>query len=247
MQPTLQVASHVEPGSHRWTHSLKHDSSQDAPASQVCSQLPPMRHDNVHSAPSSHRCVQSPPVHSKKQLAPAEHVCVHPPPSQKKAQLADSAPHDCSQPPPWQKPPHSPSVAAQTLVQPPPSQNIATRHPRRSRRPWLRVPPPRAWLPSSCPADVALPARVSFDGAPARADNARVSKRGDAIDREGRQWTVSLVPIGEADDPGFWLELTPEQRVDAVDECLVTCMKTRGRSGAPRLRRVHRLVERRSR
>jgi hypothetical protein len=74
-----------------------------------------------------------------------------------------------------------------------------------------------------------------------------VIRRSTIRDRRGRLWTLSAVPNEQADEEDFrfWFEeLTPEQRVDLVDECLVSCLKTKGLHGAPRLRRVHRLVQR---
>lgn len=68
-------------------------------------------------------------------------------------------------------------------------------------------------------------------------------------DRRGRLWTLSKVPKAEADEEDFrfWYEeLTPEQRVDLVDECLESSLKAQGRV-KPRLRRVHRRVQRKSR
>ncbi len=66
-------------------------------------------------------------------------------------------------------------------------------------------------------------------------------------DAQGRTWTISKVrrDEAEAEDFRFWYEeLTPEQRVDAVDEALNQIYKTRGFDGAPRLRRVHRRIKR---
>jgi hypothetical protein len=77
-----------------------------------------------------------------------------------------------------------------------------------------------------------------------------VIKRSEVRDRRGRVWTVSVVPTVEADEEDFrfWYEeLTPGQRVDLVDECLLSCLKTKGLDGLPRLRRVYRRVERKGR
>lgn len=74
-----------------------------------------------------------------------------------------------------------------------------------------------------------------------------VIKRSQVQDRRGRVWTISVVPKAEAaeEDFRFWYEeLTPDQRVDLVDQCLLDCLKTRGENGLPRLRRVYRRVER---
>lgn len=75
-------------------------------------------------------------------------------------------------------------------------------------------------------------------------------RRSTLTDRRGRTWVISSVPklLQEDEDFRFWFEeLTPAQRVDLVDECLVSCLKARGLDGAPRLRRVHRLVQRKAR
>ena len=51
---------------------------------------------------------------------------------------------------------------------------------------------------------------------------------------------------GELD---FWLSLTPEQRVAAVDSCLIDQLRLQGKSDAnpPRLRRVCRVIKRKRR
>jgi hypothetical protein len=77
-----------------------------------------------------------------------------------------------------------------------------------------------------------------------------VIKRSQARDRRGRLWTMTVVPKAEAaeEDFRFWYEeLTPAQRVDLVDQCLLDCLKTKGKNGLPRLRRVYRRVERTAR
>jgi hypothetical protein len=49
----------------------------------------------------------------------------------------------------------------------------------------------------------------------------------------------------EEEDFRFWFEdLSPEDRVNTVDSCLLGCLKTRGADGTPRLRRVFRIVKR---
>lgn len=74
-------------------------------------------------------------------------------------------------------------------------------------------------------------------------------KRSEARDRRGRTWTLAVVPKAEAEEEDFrfWYEeLTGEERVDLVDACLVSCLKTKGADGLPRLRRVYRRVERKT-
>jgi hypothetical protein len=68
--------------------------------------------------------------------------------------------------------------------------------------------------------------------------------------RYGQTWTVSKIrmPDAEDEDLRFWHEsLTPEQRVDAVYDALEMCLKMKGVNAVPRLRRVHRLIKRKSR
>jgi hypothetical protein len=91
--------------------------------------------------------------------------------------------------------------------------------------------------------------RASAQSAGSRASVAGVITRTRVRDRRGRLWTLSRVPKAEAEDEDFrfWYEeLTPEQRVDLVDECLESSLKAQGR-GKPRLRRVHRRIQRKRR
>lgn len=47
------------------------------------------------------------------------------------------------------------------------------------------------------------------------------------------------------EDFRFWYEeLTPEQRVEAVEECLLSALRAKGVDEIPRLRRVSRVVQR---
>ena len=74
-----------------------------------------------------------------------------------------------------------------------------------------------------------------------------MTDHGSAIDRHGRRWTARVVPASDAgeDDFDFWFDsMSPEQRVEAVGDCLLSALKTRGVHDLPRLRRVHRVVER---
>lgn len=67
------------------------------------------------------------------------------------------------------------------------------------------------------------------------------------IDRRGRTWTISKIPSEKAEEADFqfWYDgLTPEERVEAVADALEGCLKTRGLDAVPRLRRVHRRMER---
>ena len=74
-----------------------------------------------------------------------------------------------------------------------------------------------------------------------------MEQRGRAVDRHGRVWTARVVDRTEAADEDFrfWYEnLTPEQRVEAVEECLLSALKAQGIDEIPRLRRVSRVVQR---
>jgi len=67
------------------------------------------------------------------------------------------------------------------------------------------------------------------------------------IDRRGRVWAIAKVGWEEAEEEDFrfWYErLTPEERVEAVADALADSLKTRGHNVVPRLRRVHRRIER---
>jgi len=74
-----------------------------------------------------------------------------------------------------------------------------------------------------------------------------MEQRGRAVDRHGRVWTARVVDRTEAADEDFrfWYEnLTPEQRVEGVEECLLSALKAQGIDEIPRLRRVSRVVQR---
>lgn len=71
--------------------------------------------------------------------------------------------------------------------------------------------------------------------------------RGKAVDRHGRTWSATVVDRAEAADEDFrfgYDNLTPEQRVEAVEECLLSALKAKGIDEIPRLRRVSRVVQR---
>jgi len=77
-----------------------------------------------------------------------------------------------------------------------------------------------------------------------------MERRGQATDRHGRTWTARIVSQDEAEEEDFrfWYEeLTPEERVRAVADCLLSSLKARGINEIPRLRRVCRVVERKRR
>ncbi|MGH7297884.1 MAG: hypothetical protein ACRELB_23290 [Polyangiaceae bacterium] len=69
-------------------------------------------------------------------------------------------------------------------------------------------------------------------------------RRQTLCDREGRRVTITLLRFGEAEDEDlrYWLEeLTPQERLDAVEECMQDYLRLKGRRDLPRVRRVLRL------
>ena len=76
-----------------------------------------------------------------------------------------------------------------------------------------------------------------------------MTKRQTVQDARGRTWTVAVVSTENAadEDARFWLQMTPEQRVAAVYDCLESALRAQGKPGVPRLRRVARVVQRRGR
>jgi hypothetical protein len=73
-----------------------------------------------------------------------------------------------------------------------------------------------------------------------------MEKRGQAVDRHGRVWTATVVSEAEAEEADFrfWYEgLTPEERVNAVQDCLLSALNARGIREIPRLRRVYRVIQ----
>jgi hypothetical protein len=73
-----------------------------------------------------------------------------------------------------------------------------------------------------------------------------MERRGKATDRHGRVWSATVVRRSEAaeEDFRFWYDnLTPEQRVREVEECLLSALKAKGIDEIPRLRRVSRVVQ----
>jgi hypothetical protein len=77
-----------------------------------------------------------------------------------------------------------------------------------------------------------------------------MEKRGQAVDRHGRIWEARVVSEAEAEDEDFrfWYEgLSPEERVRAVEECLLSALRAKGMNEIPRLRRVCRVIERKRR
>ncbi len=65
--------------------------------------------------------------------------------------------------------------------------------------------------------------------------------------RRGKVWTGMVVDQDEAEEEDFrfWYEnFTPAQRVEAVEDCLLSSLKAKGIHEIPRLRRVYRVIER---
>ena len=71
-------------------------------------------------------------------------------------------------------------------------------------------------------------------------------ERSRVRDRRGRVWTVSVVPLKDADDEDFhfWSSMSPDARVALMSECLLDGLKTRGKRELPRFRRVYRVTQR---
>jgi hypothetical protein len=65
-----------------------------------------------------------------------------------------------------------------------------------------------------------------------------MEQSGKAVDRHGRVWTARVVDRTEAaaEDFRFWYDnLTPEQRVEAVEVCTLSALKAKGIDEMPRL------------
>jgi hypothetical protein len=74
-----------------------------------------------------------------------------------------------------------------------------------------------------------------------------MERRGKATDHHGRVWTATVVSKdeAEAEDFRFWYEeLSPEERVAAVQDCLLSSLKAKGLTEIPRIRKVVRVVKR---
>jgi hypothetical protein len=73
-----------------------------------------------------------------------------------------------------------------------------------------------------------------------------VEQRGQAKDRYNRTWTATVLSEAEEEEADFrfWYDgLTPEERVRAVEDCLLSSLKAKGIREIPRLRRVHRVLK----
>jgi len=118
----------------------------------------------------------------------------------------------------------------------------------RASRPWRwRI---RAAEDSSVPkrTDMVSPTPMKRRRRRAKAATLRAikTKRSTHTDDRGRQWTVSVVPCESSDEEDFrfWYEeLSAEERVNAVHECLRSALKAQGINAVPGLRRVSRRVK----
>jgi hypothetical protein len=73
-----------------------------------------------------------------------------------------------------------------------------------------------------------------------------MERRGQAEDRHGRVWVARVVSEDEAEEEDFrfWYEdLIPEERVRAVEDCLLSSLKARGINEIPRLKKVCRVIQ----
>jgi hypothetical protein len=73
-----------------------------------------------------------------------------------------------------------------------------------------------------------------------------MEQRGQARDRHNRTWTATVISEAEAEEADFrfWYDgLSPEERVNAVQDCLLSSLKAKGILEIPRLRRVHRVLK----
>lgn len=74
-----------------------------------------------------------------------------------------------------------------------------------------------------------------------------MERRGQATDKHGRVWEARVLTQDEAEEADFrfWYdEMTPEERVLAVGDCLLSALRAKGENAIPRLRRVCRVLER---
>lgn len=77
--------------------------------------------------------------------------------------------------------------------------------------------------------------------------HARMERQGQATDRHGRVWAARVLSEDEAEEEDFrfWYEeMTPEERVRAVEACLLSSLQAKGINEIPRLQRVCRVIKR---
>jgi hypothetical protein len=63
-------------------------------------------------------------------------------------------------------------------------------------------------------------------------------------DRHGRTWTVTITTPEQDDDLAPWIDMSPEERLEVVGDCVLDGLRVRGKLDVPRFRRVLRITER---
>jgi hypothetical protein len=66
-------------------------------------------------------------------------------------------------------------------------------------------------------------------------------------DRAGRRWTVTVTSLDQNEELEPWRDMTGDERVELIGECVLDGLRLEGKRDIPRLRRVHRVLERESR
>jgi hypothetical protein len=66
-------------------------------------------------------------------------------------------------------------------------------------------------------------------------------------DRRGRTWTITVTTIDGDDGLAPWIDLSPDQRLELIGECVLDGLRLEDKLDVPRLRRVLRVSERKSR
>jgi hypothetical protein len=63
-------------------------------------------------------------------------------------------------------------------------------------------------------------------------------------DRAGRRWTVTVTDIADDEALEPFRNMTGDERVALIGECVLDGLRVKGKLDIPRLRRVHRVLER---
>jgi len=92
---------------------------------------------------------------------------------------------------------------------------------------------------------IPTPPALSF----ARTMSTRASKTqersvSEVEDRAGRRWTITVTDIDENEALDPWRSMTGDERVALIGECVLDGLRLKGQLDIPRLRRVHRVLER---
>jgi hypothetical protein len=78
--------------------------------------------------------------------------------------------------------------------------------------------------------------------------NTKNSKRERSVahvdDRAGRRWTVSVTDISDDEAIEDFRNMTGDERVALIGECVLDGLRVKGKLHVPRLRRVYRVLER---